>query len=56
MVPILIADECACLAPVDLSGMKPRHYCRREETTSERVLSHSFKNIAKGAVRARQGE
>ncbi|KAK8492063.1 hypothetical protein V6N11_014186 [Hibiscus sabdariffa] len=23
-VPILIADECACLAPVDLSGMKPR--------------------------------
>ena len=26
MVPILIADECACLAPVDLSGMKPSHY------------------------------
>lgn len=24
MVPILIADECACLATVDLSGMKPR--------------------------------
>ncbi|KAK8485791.1 hypothetical protein V6N11_034318 [Hibiscus sabdariffa] len=23
-VPILIADECACLAPFDLSGMKPR--------------------------------
>jgi len=53
MVPILIADECACLAPVDLSGMKPSHYCLLEEKTEERVLSHSFKNIAKGAVRAK---